>query len=59
MLLDKSAIQFYGSWDTAQMNEIEFEAHCDLVALVLKRMTELGNLTKPLREVFFDLAQSE
>lgn len=59
MQLDKSTIEFYGSWDTAQMNWTQFEAHCNLVGLVLKRVTELGNLKKPLREVFVDSVGAE
>lgn len=41
------------------MNRDEFAAHCERSGEILKRITEMGNLTRSLEHVFKDMLADE
>ncbi|KAH9886597.1 acetyl-CoA synthetase-like protein [Xylariomycetidae sp. FL2044] len=51
-MLDKENMGVIATWDTAQMNDSEVDDHCDVLADVVRRLADRGNLDKGLGEVF-------
>lgn len=52
-MIDNSNMFIVASWDTAQLNETEVESYCDGVADVLRKLSNMENWDKTVREVFF------
>ncbi|KAI1341227.1 acetyl-CoA synthetase-like protein [Xylariaceae sp. FL0016] len=51
-MLDKSSMMIVASWDTAQMNDVEVEGYCDTLADIMRRLADVNNFDKSLRDVF-------
>jgi hypothetical protein len=53
--IDATTLEYYGTWDTAQMSHAEFAEHCTRSATVLKKITTMENLERPLADVIEEL----
>ena len=51
-MIDPENMFFIASWDTAQMNDVEVEACCDLLADVMRKLGDGRNWAKTVGEVF-------
>ncbi|KAH7311552.1 hypothetical protein B0I35DRAFT_357824 [Stachybotrys elegans] len=51
-MLDSASLHFVASWDTAQMNDVEVDGHCDKLAEAMRRLCERDNWNKPIGVVF-------
>ncbi|KAH8897277.1 acetyl-CoA synthetase-like protein [Thozetella sp. PMI_491] len=50
--IDADHLAVTGTWDTAQMSEVEFTSHVERVGWFVNHLTRPDNLGRPLREVF-------
>ena len=50
--IDKDNIYFIASWDTAQMNEVEIDGHCDCLAEVIRKLADEKNWERTVGQVF-------
>ncbi|KAK7397866.1 hypothetical protein QQX98_012770 [Neonectria punicea] len=51
-MIDSVNLYFIASWDTAQMNDREVDAHCDSLAEVMRKLADEGNWEKKVGDVF-------
>ncbi|KAF4981453.1 hypothetical protein FZEAL_2741 [Fusarium zealandicum] len=51
-MIDSVNLYFVASWDTAQMNEVEVDSHCDSLSNVMRVLADEGNWEKKMGEVF-------
>lgn len=51
-MIDSVNMYFIASWDTAQMNDTEVDAHCDSLADVMRKLTDKNNWDKKVGDVF-------
>ncbi|KAF5012017.1 hypothetical protein FDECE_1901 [Fusarium decemcellulare] len=51
-MVDSVNLYFIASWDTAQMNDVEVDGHCDSLSDVMRKLADEGNWEKKLSEVF-------
>jgi hypothetical protein len=51
-MIDKTTMQIIATWDTAQMNDEEVDAHCDAFAGVLRRLGKIANQRERLCDLF-------
>ncbi|CAM1502445.1 Fc.00g044290.m01.CDS01 [Cosmosporella sp. VM-42] len=50
--IDKDNIYFIASWDTAQMNDVEIDGHCDSLAEVIRKLADEENWERTVGQVF-------
>lgn len=51
-MIDRDNLYFVASWDTAQMNDVEVEVHCDRMADVMRKMGNRENWDRTVSDVF-------
>ena len=51
-MVDRDNLYFVASWDTAQMNDAEVDACCDLLADIMRKLGDGGNWEKSVGDVF-------
>lgn len=51
-MADKENLYFIASWDTAQMNDVEVEQHCDNLAAIMRNLAKEDNWGKTVKELF-------
>ncbi|KAF7560834.1 hypothetical protein G7046_g3320 [Stylonectria norvegica] len=51
-MIDSDNLYFIASWDTAQMNDVEVDAHCDRLSEVMRALAQEDNWDKAVGEVF-------
>lgn len=51
-MVDHDNLYFVASWDTAQMNDAEVDACCELLADVMRKLGDEGNWEKSVGDVF-------
>lgn len=51
-MIDRDNLYFVASWDTAQMNNVEVECHCDRMADVMRKLGDERNWQKRIGDVF-------
>jgi len=50
-MLDKSTMIIIATWDTAQMTDVEMDAHCDSLAHIMRRMANPDNWDLPVSQL--------
>ncbi|KAK0388098.1 hypothetical protein NLU13_4342 [Sarocladium strictum] len=50
--IDPQTMYFIASWDTAQMNDLEVQGYCDMLADVMRKLAMEENWSRQIREVF-------
>ncbi|RSL45691.1 hypothetical protein CEP54_014169 [Fusarium duplospermum] len=51
-MIDSVNLYFIASWDTAQMNDVEVDGHCDSLSGVMRKLADESNWEKSIGEVF-------
>ncbi|KAJ4326149.1 hypothetical protein N0V84_003199 [Fusarium piperis] len=51
-MIDSVNLYFIASWDTAQMNHVEVDGHCDFLSDVMRKLADERNWDKSVGEVF-------
>lgn len=51
-MVDSTNLYFIASWDTAQLNDREVDAHCDSLADVMRKLADKGNWNRSIGSIF-------
>lgn len=51
-MVDAESLYFIASWDTAQMNDVEVNECCDLLAEVMRKLGNEENWHRSVKSVF-------
>lgn len=58
-MIDRDNLYFVASWDTAQMNDVELERHCDRMSDVMRKLGDERNWDRTFVDVFMTGASSQ
>lgn len=58
-MLDAQSVCFMASWDTAQMNDVEVQGHCDALASIMRALSKEDSWKQTLGQVFNDERHSK